>query len=344
LSFALQDQSSRQLEQEFGAYPQRILSGIRPTPAIHLGHYFGALKQHIRLQHEYPGESFFLIADYHALTLGPDPAQIKESTLEVAYAYIAFGLDPNKAILYRQSDVPQSLELFWILSCFCSAGDLLRLPVYAGAAEDGCHKTAGLLTYPVLMAADILGLRATMIPAGEDQIINIERAKDAARQFNNAYGVDMFPRPTLRLSDAETVRGTDGRKMCHAYNNVILPFEPYSKIQSRVRQIVTDSTSRCDPKNPETCTIFHLYSLVAPDEAVEEMRRRYQAGGIDYMQAKRELTLEIMEYFGEAACKYHDLKKHPDFVKDILREGFRQAAEQVGVTIEAVRQIVGLAI
>lgn len=322
-------------------YPPRVVSGIQPTPAVHLGHYFGALKQHIELQHEYPGEAFFVIADYHALTRNSDPTWIRNSTLELASSYLALGLDPNKAILYRQSDVPQTLQLFWILSCLSGVSELARVPTFSDFSG---NQTAGLLTYPILMAADVLALRATIVPVGSDQTINMERVRHIATKFNRVYGAGLFPLPRTRIPAIGKILGTDRHKMAHLNKNAISPFDSFTLLQQRVKAIVTDGIPRGTPRDPNDCLVFHLYSLVASPERVASLRTKYETGDVDYADAKRDLTISIMEYFSEAVDRYQKYRKQPDFVKDVLREGVKCAAEQISTTLEAVRQLTGLAI
>lgn len=323
-------------------YQPRVLSGIQPSEAFHLGHYFGAVRQHIALQHEYPGEAFFVVADYHSLTRHNDKEWLRNATLELASAYLALGLDPNKSFLYRQSDVPQTLELYWILSCFSYVNELLRNPTFE-EPEYKESRSAGLLTYPVLMAADILGLRATIVPVGHDQSINIEKVRDVTTRFNHFFKTDLFPIPNIRLTATARVLGTDGRKMNSTYKNTINPFASNNVLRRQVASIKTDSTPRNAPKDPLKCTVFHLYSLVASGEKVELMRERYEKGSIGYAEAKEELTSAIAMYFAEAADKYYKIKADPDKVFDVLREGFRLAAEQTEITVDAVRQMTGLA-
>lgn len=322
-------------------YPPRIVSGIQPSLELHLGHYFGAMKQHLELQHEYPGESFFLIADYHALTRNGDAKSIRAATTGLATAYLALGLDSNKAVLYRQSDVPQALELFWILARYAKVSELRQVPTFNHAALE-TPKTAALLTYPVLMAADVLGMRATAIPVGKDQEISIERLRDIAKGFNNAHGVPFLPVPTARFSDSPTVLGLDGKKMHSGHKNTIRVFDTYHNLSHAVRAIRTDSRTRADVKDPDTCTVFHLYSLVAPPEEVDLMRSLYRTGGIGYDEAKRRLVGALQEHFTQASDRYEKLRTDPDFVEDVLREGYRAAAEQIDITVDHVRQIVGL--
>jgi tryptophanyl-tRNA synthetase len=324
-------------------YLPRVASGVQPAPMIHLGHYFGAIKQHIELQHEYPGQTFISIADYHSLTRPRISTSLRDNTIELATAYLALGLDPNKAILYRQSDVPQALELFWLLCCLAPVSELSRVPTFK-SPEEGSNGSIGLLSYPILMAADILGLRATYVPVGSDQAINIERVRDVAQSFNRAFKADFLPIPQIMISPNAKVRGTDGRKMMNVYGNAIGLFEQFYTLNRKVMSIKTDSRGRHEPKDPDVCNVFHLYSLVASPDKVEELRQRYVAGAVDYSDAKRALTQVIQECFATASEEYYKLKKSPDYVADVLREGFRQAAEEVEITLEAARLAVGLSL
>jgi len=329
-------------------YPPRVLSGIQPTVGAHLGHYFGTLRQQVDLHHRYPGQTFVLIADYHVLTRHPDPTQVRQNTIELATTYLAIGLDPNKATLFRQSDVPECTELAWLLSCITPTAAMRRVPTYRAAIEraNGArfpNDTVGLLASPVLMAADIFALRATVIPAGKDQVPSVEMARYIARRFNRAFNTDYLPLPKICLTDGHSVVGIDGRKMSVRYRNVISLFERFDQLKAKVSQIVTDPTPRHAPKDPDSCNVMALYSLVATSAQVEAMRRRYIDGDIDYADAKRELTLAIQEYFAPFLEKYSELKRRPDFVADVLREGFREAREQARETLDDVRRIVGLA-
>lgn len=321
-------------------YPPRVLSGIQPTRGAHLGHYFGALKHHIDLHHEYPGQSFFLIADYHALTRGKEPKVVSEGSIEIATIYLSLGLDPTKAVLFRQSDVPAVCELSWILSCLTPFGWLTRAPVFKSAPVN--DRSAGLLAYPVLQAADIFSVQATIVPVGQDQLPYIETARNLALRFNRKFSSPFFPVPEPKLSPYPIVKGTDGRKMHPSYDNRIFLFDRFDRLRESVASIKTDSKGAHDKKDPETCTVFHLYSLVASNDQVEIMRERYESGTISYAEAKRELTLAIQEYFSEYQEKYEKLKADHDYVLDILREGFTTAKDETAVVLDNVRHLVGL--
>ncbi|MBN4071782.1 tryptophan--tRNA ligase [bacterium AH-315-F18] len=325
-------------------FPPRIVSGIQPSTEIHLGHYFGALKQHIQLHHEYPGQAFFLIADYHALTRHLDPKMVRLGTIELATTYLALGLDPNKAILYRQSDIPEYPEMAWILSCLTPASELIRNPPFrAEFAAKGHSPSMGLMFYPVLMAADIIGLRGTLVPVGSDQAINVERVRDIAKRLNRRLGARAFPIPDIHLTQSRVVPGTDGRKMSAFNNNHIRLFERFDILQTKINSIRTAPKSLSDPKDPDKCTLFQLYALVAPKDDSDRMRVRYQEGPLGYQEVKRELTITIQEHFSAFNERYETLKRDPDFILDVLREGFRAASHEAKLSLSELRHAFGIA-
>src|SRR6266853_5391095 len=241
---------------------KRILSGVQPSGKLHLGNYFGAIKQHIALQDE--GECFYFIANYHSLTTIQNAALLREHVLGVALDYLALGLDPNKVAFYRQSDVPEVTELTWLLACVTNMGLLERAVSYKEKIDKGIDASVGLFTYPVLMAADILIYRSHVVPVGRDQVQHIEMTQDMAGKFNRAYG-EIFPIPNYRLDKESKVLGTDGQKMSKSYGNTIDIFAEGKPLKKTVMSIVTDSTPVADPKDPGKCNVFGLYSLFATD-------------------------------------------------------------------------------
>jgi len=333
-------------------YPPRIMSGFQPTTTVHLGHYFGALKHHIQLHHEYPGECFFMIADYHSMTRGIDPERTRQGTLESATVYLALGLDPSKAVLFRQSDVPKVTELAWIFGCLTPLNWLTANQVYKAAQEKppaaGAKEQvnrSGLLFYPVLMAADILSLRATVVPVGHDQQINVEMVRDIAKAFNAAFDQEVFPIPRALHLQASVVKGIHGEKMLVESDNFIPLFGRFDQIRDRVAKIRTDSTPEHERKDPDKCRVFHLYSLVAPEDKVRDMRSRYLlkgTGSIGYQEAKNALIQECQECFSPFEDRYQELKRDPDTVSDILRTGFMTAREEVEQTLDVIRSLIGL--
>ncbi|MFM7149122.1 MAG: tryptophan--tRNA ligase, partial [Gemmataceae bacterium] len=250
---------------------KRILSGVQPSGKLHLGNYFGAIRQHIALQDE--GECFYFIADYHALTTLADiqpEAKLRKKTLadhvhQVALDYLALGLDPDKAAFFRQSDVPEVTELAWFFSTVTGMGLLERAHSYKDKIDRGIASSVGLFTYPVLMAADILIYRSHVVPVGKDQVQHLEMTRDMAGYFNNAFGVDIFPLPVERLDKAATVPGIDGKKMSKSYGNTIEIFAEGNPLKKNVMSIVTDSTPVESPKDPSRCNVVALYHLFASE-------------------------------------------------------------------------------
>lgn len=338
------------------AKPKRILSGVQPSGKLHLGNYFGAIKQHIELQHE-AGDCFYFIADYHALTtleeaanrraeaMGskkPDrAATLRENTLDVALDYLALGLDPDKAIFFRQSDIPEVCELSWVLSTVTNMGLLERAVSYKDKVEKGIEASVGLFTYPVLMAADILIYRSHVVPVGQDQVQHLEMTADMAGKFNRTYG-EVFPIPTYRLDRAAKVPGIDGQKMSKSYGNVIEIFAEGNPLKKTVMSIKTDSKPLGEPLDPETCNVFALYSLMATEEERAALAERYRAGAIGYGDAKKLLLEKINATFGPAREKRKQLAANLDYVEEVLRKGAQRARAEAHQTMELVRKAVGM--
>jgi tryptophanyl-tRNA synthetase len=340
--------------------PKRILSGVQPSGKLHLGNYFGAIKQHIELQNE--AECFYFIADYHALTTIEEAAKrraaaqnrpldkfrprdyadtLRDNTRDVALDYLALGLDPDRAVFFRQSDVPEVAELTWILSTVTNMGLLERAVSYKEKLERGIDASVGLFTYPVLMAADILIYRSHMVPVGKDQVQHIEMTRDIAARFNQRFG-EVFPIPTHRLDKESKVPGVDGQKMSKSYGNTIELFAEGKPLQKTVMGIVTDSTPVEAAKNPETCNVFALYSLFAGDEEKAGLAARYRAGGMGYGEAKKMLLEKIDRYFGPAREKRKQLAAQPEQVEAALKRGAERARAQARKTMALVREAVGM--
>lgn len=317
----------------------RILSGVQPSGKLHLGNYFGAIRQHIALQKE--GECFYFIADYHALTTIQDHKQLRENVSGVALDYLALGLDPNATAFFRQSDVPEVTELAWILSTVSGMGLLERAHSYKDKIARGVTPSVGLFNYPVLMAADILIYRSHLVPVGQDQIQHVEMTRDIAGYFNQTYR-KIFPLPEARLDRAPAVPGTDGKKMSKSYGNTIDIFAEGAELKNAVMRIVTDSTPVEAPKNPETCTVFALYSLLATEAEKEALASRYRAGGMGYGEAKKMLIEKIEAHFGPARAKRKLLEKDPEAVGRALRQGAEKAGQEARETMRRVREAVGL--
>jgi tryptophanyl-tRNA synthetase len=327
---------------ESSSFRPRVLSGVQPSGALHIGNYFGAIKQHIELQHQFPGEAFYFIADYHAMTTTQDPALLRKQTLDVALDYLALGLDPAKATFYRQSDVPQVTELTWIISTVAGMGELERAHSYKDKVAQGIRPNVGLFLYPVLMAADILGPRSTMVPVGQDQVQHLEITRAIARSFNATYNVEVFPEPSVRLNDAAIVPGLDGQKMSKSYNNTIPLFVDDEELRARVMRIKTGSEPRGAALDPENDTTFKLYALVAAPADVEVMRQEYLAGAIGYKVAKDRLYEALLAYFNPFIEKRAGLERDPGYVEEILRTGAERAHAEIQQTLNLVRDAVGL--
>lgn len=317
----------------------RFLSGVQPSGKLHLGNYFGALRQHIALQDE--GEAYYFIANYHAMTTVQDRKLLAEQTRDVALDYLALGLDPEKAVFFRQSDVPEVAELAWVLGTVTGKGLLDRATSYKDKVQRGVAASVGLYYYPVLMAADILIYRSNAVPVGEDQVQHIEMTRDMAQAFNNTYG-EIFPVPECRLDAGAKVPGIDGQKMSKSYGNTIEIFQEGKALKKRVMSVVTDSTPLEDPKDPEKCNVIALYRLMASEAEVEEMKARYRAGGYGYGDAKLALLEKIDAHFGPFREERKRLAADPGYVEKVLREGGARARAEAEKTMRLVREAVGI--
>jgi tryptophanyl-tRNA synthetase len=318
---------------------KRILSGIQPSGKLHLGNYFGAIKQHIALQNE--ASCFYFIADYHALTTIHDPEALRCNVRDAALDYLALGLDSDKATFFRQSDVPEVTELAWILATVTNMGLLERAVSYKEKIEKGIDASVGLFTYPVLMAADILIYRSHLVPVGKDQVQHIEMTQDMAGRFNRAFG-DIFPIPNYRLDKDAKVPGIDGQKMSKSYGNTIEIFAEGKALKKPVMSIVTDSKPVAEPKDPERCNVFALYSLFATVEEKAALAARYRAGGMGYAEAKGLLLEKITAYFAAARERRKELEQKPAYVEEVLRSGAQRARSAAQETMALVRAAVGL--
>jgi len=318
----------------------RVLSGIQPSGRLHIGNFFGAMRQHLQLQAEH--NCFYFIADYHALTSNPAPNEVAEHTLDVAMDYIALGLDIEKTIFWRQSDVPEVTELTWLLSCVTPMGLLHRCTSYKDKVAQGLSPNHGLFAYPVLQAADILIYQSNLVPVGADQKQHIEVTRDIAIRFNNAFG-EVFTVPQEHIIESvAVVPGIDGRKMSKSYGNTIEIFEPEDSVEKKIMKIVTDSTPVEEPKNPDKCNVFALLRLVADSEELGEWENKYRSGGLGYSQAKKRLAELMTGYFKPYRQKRADLENNIDYVKEVLANGARRAKAVAGETLEKARVAIGL--
>ena len=318
----------------------RVLSGIQPSGRLHIGNYFGAMRQHLQLQAE--NEGFYFIADYHAMTSGPKPNDLRQNKLSVAMDYLALGLDTKKTIFWCQSDVPEVTELCWILSCVTPMGLLQRCVSYKEKIAQGISANHGLFAYPVLQAADILIYKSDLVPVGADQKQHIEVTRDIAGYFNNTYGeVFVMPKEYI-IESVAVVPGIDGRKMSKSYNNTIEIFDPEESIRKKVMSIVTNSTPVEDPKNPDKCNVFALLKLVASKEEIAEWEKKYRQGGIGYGQAKKRLAELLIEYFKPYRKKRAELEQNVDYVHKVLAEGASKAKLTAQKTLASAKKAVGL--
>ena len=318
----------------------RVLSGIQPSGSLHIGNYFGAMRQHIQLQAEH--ECFYFIADYHALTSNPAPAEVTKHALDVTMDYLALGLDTEKTVFWRQSDVPEVTELTWLLSCVTPMGLLQRCTSYKDKVAQGLSPNHGLFAYPVLQAADILIYKSDLVPVGADQKQHIEVTRDISIRFNNTYG-EIFTVPSEHIIESvAVVPGTDGQKMSKSYGNTIEIFEPEKSLRKNVMRIVTDSTPVDEPKDPDKCSVFALLKLVASSEELAEWEKKYRDGGMGYSEAKKRLAELLIDYFKPYRQKRAELEGNIDYVKEVLVRGAERAKAVAAQTLAQARKAVGL--
>jgi tryptophanyl-tRNA synthetase len=324
----------------------RILSGIQPSGALHIGNYFGMMQPAVALQAE--GEALYFIADYHALTSVRDPEVLRENSRRVALDFLACGLDPERATLFRHSDVPQVTELAWILSTVAPMGLFERAHSYKDKLARGVAPTVGLFSYPILMAADILIYDSDVVPVGKDQKQHIEMTRDLAVKMNETFGQSepdgqLFKLPEARIrATTETVPGIDGQKMSKSYGNNIDIFGDEKEMRKRVMSIVTDSTPVGAPKDPTSSTIFKLYSLVASKDEIAEMRERFLKGGTGYGDFKKQLFEKLWEYFTPMRKRREEILHDKSYIDDVLVRGSKRANKIADQVMNRVRKAVGL--
>ena len=322
--------------------PTRILSGVQPSGRLHLGNYFGAIKQHIELQ-DLPGaEPYYFIADFHAMTTVQDAAKMRELVMGAALDYLALGLDPQRSAFFRQSDVPEVTELAWMLGAVTGMGLLERAVSYKDKIAKGIAPSVGLFYYPVLMAADILIYKPKFVPVGQDQVQHIEMTQDMAQYFNHTYKCQVFVRPEARLNQFAKVPGADGEKMSKSYGNTIDLQMEGKDLKKAVMSVKTDSTPVEAPKAPDTCNVFALYSLFANDAEKQTLAERYRAGGMGYGDAKKALLEKIETYFTSYRAKRKDLAANLDYVNSVLRDGAERASKVARKTLDEAKEAVGL--
>jgi tryptophanyl-tRNA synthetase len=318
----------------------RVLSGIQPTGRFHWGNYFGAIRQYIDLQDE--DEAYYFIADLHALTTVRDARALRQLTFDAAVDLLSLGLDPQRAVLYKQSDVPEVTQLCWLLMTGTPMGLLERCHAYKDKKARGLPADAGLFTYPVLMAADILLYDADVVPVGEDQVQHIEVCRDLAGSFNHQFG-ETFVLPKAKLLDSTAkVPGTDGEKMSKSYHNTLEVFEEVGPLKKKIMRITTDSRPMEDAKDPETDHLFQLYSLMARDAEREEMAAMYRRGGFGYGDVKKALASVAAEYFAEARERREEYVAHPKRVRAILDDGASRARKKASEVLARAETACGL--
>ncbi len=328
---------------------QRVLTGITTTGTPHLGNYVGAIKPAIEASRDDNVDSFFFLADYHALIKCHQPELVRQSTKEIAATWLALGLDTDKSTFYRQSDVPEITELSWILTCMTAKGLMNRAHAYKAAVQTNEEEgedpdfgiTMGLFSYPVLMAADILAFNGEKIPVGKDQIQHVEMARDIAQRFNHHFG-ELFVLPEAQVDDDVAVlSGLDGRKMSKSYNNTIPLFLTEKQLQKHINKIKTNLLEPGDPKDPDDSTVFEIWNAFANKEQVQYMREQF-AAGIAWGQAKKELFALINEELSEARERYNALMENADFIEQELQKGAVKARSYATPLLEKVRDAVGI--
>ena len=318
-----------------------ILSGITPSGRLHIGNYFGAIRQHIAMQDQ--GDAYYFIANYHAMTSRHDGDLMRRHTLDIAIDYLALGLDPAKCVFFAQSDVPQVTELAWMLGTLCPVSLMEKAVSYKDKVAQGLSANVGLFTYPVLQAADILIYHSDLVPVGADQKQHIEITRDLAVKFNNTYGEELLRLPEAHIvKEVATVPGIDGRKMSKSYGNTIGIFDEGKELKEKVMAIQTDSTPLEAPKDPETCNVFALIRLFADASLREETAAKYRSGGFGYGHAKKRLLELMTETFAQARERRKELISDEGEVRRILKAGGVKARERAESVMSPIRTATGI--
>lgn len=328
---------------------ERVLTGITTSGTPHLGNYVGAIRPAIEASRSGDVESFFFLADYHALIKCQDPDRVNQSTLEIAAAWIALGLDTDKVTFYRQSDIPEIPELTWLLTCMTAKGLMNRAHAYKGAVQanqeagedDDTAISMGLFSYPILMAADILMFNAHRIPVGRDQIQHVEMARDIAQRFNHHYG-EHFVLPAAQVDeDSAILQGLDGRKMSKSYGNTIPLFLTEKKLKKHINKIKTNLLEPGEPKDPDTSAVFQIWKAFATAEKTAEMREEF-ANGIAWGEAKKRLFELVDGQLAEARERYVELIENPEQVEQVLQKGAEKARRESSALLAKLRHAVGI--
>ena len=321
----------------------RILSGVQPSGKLHIGNYFGAIRQFVELQANAANECYYFVADLHAMTTIKDGAELRANTFRVAADFVALGLDPERSVLYRQSDLPEVAELAWMLSTVTPVGLLQRGHSYKDKVAKGISPNHGLFAYPVLMAADILIVRADRVPVGKDQKQHLEMTRDIAAAFNQTYGREALRIPEeLILPDVAVVPGTDGQKMSKSYGNTLEIFAPENELKKRVMSIVTDSTPVAEPKPTRGNTLYALLKVFTPEAEWPQTKKLFTEGGTGYGEIKKRLLGLILDTFGQARARREALDRDPGYVEGVLRSGRDRAREVISTVMAECRQVAGV--
>ncbi len=327
-----------------------LLTGITTTGTPHLGNYVGAIRPAIEASREENKSSYYFLADYHAIIKCQDPERIRRSVLELAATWLAMGIDTDRSVFYRQTDIPEIPELTWILNCMTAKGLMNRAHAYKAAVADNEEHgrkdpdkdvSMGLFSYPVLMAADILMFNAKKVPVGKDQIQHIEMARDIAGRFNHAYGEHFVLPEAIVDEDTAVLAGLDGRKMSKSYNNTIPLFVPEKKLRKLIMKIKTNSLAPEEPKDPETCTLFATYRAFATPSEVKDLEARYKEG-IGWGTVKQELFEYLNELLKEPRQRYNELLEAPGEIDIILKKGAERAREHTVPFLENIRKAIGI--
>lgn len=317
-----------------------LLSGVKPTGKPHVGNYLGAMKQFVEMQGDY--ENYVFIADLHALTTLQNPKELSQNILDVALDYLAIGLDPQKVTLFKQSDVPQVAELAWIFECITTMPYLMRAHAFKDAEAKNKEINVGVFNYPMLMSADILIHDADIVPVGFDQKQHLEIARDTGDKFNRIFGETFkIPQPLI-IETVKTVPGIDGQKMSKSYKNTIGLFASDQEIKEAVMSIPTDSKGIDDPKNPDEDKIFALHKFFTEGPQFEDIRERYESGGIGYKESKEILIKNIMAFVEPLREKRKDLEKNIDYVHEVIQKGGAKARERAEEKMKDVRRKIGV--
>jgi tryptophanyl-tRNA synthetase len=319
----------------------RILTGLQPSGKLHIGNYFGAMEPAVRLQEK--GEAFYFIADYHSMTSSRDPAALRDNVHELAVDFLACGLDPERAVFFRQSAVPEVSELAWILSTICPMSLLAKCHSYKDKTAQGIAPNHALFAYPVLMAADILLYDSNQVPVGKDQKQHLEVTRDLAVKLNEAYGEGtvVLPEPIIR-DDTSVVVGLDGRKMSKSYGNTLPIFGDEKPLKKTLMRIKTDSTPVEEVKPTEDSTILSLYKLFASESDYAVMVADHERGGVGYGDLKKRLAEAYWDYFAPMRERRSEILKDPGYVDKVLEAGAERAREEAGKVLDRVRKAVGL--